>query len=401
MPKASIIIPCYNAASYISDTLVSARNQTVTDIEIICVDDGSTDDTLSILQAQAAEDPRIRVFHQRNAGEGPAREAGRRQATGDWLAFLDADDFFEPTAVEEAVACGEREHADVVIFRTRLFNNVTGELSECDWAFRHNWIDGMVFSPGDNPSRLLNSFQNWACVKMFRRSFVDKQGLFFQSVHRTADLLFTCRALTEANRIALLDRPLYRYRVNNATSAIRTSDSYPLDFYSAFLALRKALEQHGTWELYHDSFVAWAAEGIAVNLQLTRSFSGFCTIADEIRNRGLRLLDITTPVDRPQTEAPLGERVCWAIANLSNAELAYELFSIEKEHSASSDNHSSQLRLDCNTRNAVIVELDERNRVLEERASALWNSMSFKIGRGITAPIRAVVAAVRKENDHD
>ena len=120
MPKASIIIPCYNAASYISDTLVSARNQTVTDIEIICVDDGSTDDTLSILQAQAAEDPRIRVFHQRNAGEGPAREAGRRQATGDWLAFLDADDFFEPTAVEEAVACGEREHADVVIFRTRL-----------------------------------------------------------------------------------------------------------------------------------------------------------------------------------------------------------------------------------------------------------------------------------------
>lgn len=257
------------------------------------------------------------------------------------------------------------------------------------------------FSPGDNPSRLLNSFQNWACVKMFRRSFVDKQGLFFQSVHRTADLLFTCRALTEANRIALLDRPLYRYRVNNATSAIRTSDSYPLDFYSAFLALRKALEQHGTWELYHDSFVAWAAEGIAVNLQLTRSFSGFCTIADEIRNRGLRLLDITTPVDRPQTEAPLGERVCWAIANLSNAELAYELFSIEKEHSASSDNHSSQLRLDCNTRNAVIVELDERNRVLEERASALWNSMSFKIGRGITAPIRAVVADVRKENDHD
>lgn len=98
MPVASIIIPCYNASLYISQTIDSACKQTEQDLEIICVDDGSTDDTLSILHKKAELDTRIKVFTQQNAGEGPAREYGRTQAHGRWLYFLDSDDLMEPTS---------------------------------------------------------------------------------------------------------------------------------------------------------------------------------------------------------------------------------------------------------------------------------------------------------------
>ena len=100
MPKASIIIPCYNAEKYLPDTLMSARYQTERDIEIICVDNNSTDATRDILEQAAAEDSRIQVLEEKMPGEGPARQKGFVAATGKWLYFLDADDLMEPQLLE-------------------------------------------------------------------------------------------------------------------------------------------------------------------------------------------------------------------------------------------------------------------------------------------------------------
>lgn len=119
MPKASIIIPCYNAEKYLPDTLMSARYQTERDIEIICVDNNSTDATRDILEQAAAEDSRIQVLEEKTAGEGPARQKGFVAATGKWLYFLDADDLMEPQLLEHAIARGENTDADLVIFSVR------------------------------------------------------------------------------------------------------------------------------------------------------------------------------------------------------------------------------------------------------------------------------------------
>lgn len=368
MPVASIIIPCYNASLYISQTIDSACKQTEQDIEIICVDDGSTDDTLSILHKKAEVDSRINVFTQQNAGEGPAREYGRRQAHGRWLYFLDSDDLMEPTLIEKAIAQGEATRADMVIFKTREFDNQTGELRSFYWSFVTDWLqapkgvpelvgktgierivlDGMsgVFSPREHPERIFNSFQNWVHNKIFRKSFVDARHLMFQPVHRTADLLFVCRALAEADRIALLDEELHQYRVNNTASALFTSDSYPLDFYEAFCELKDSLEKQGTWTLYRDSFVNWVQEGVAMNLQRARSYEGFMQIVHTMRDEnGLARLGFLQSSRSTAINPDRWDR-CYAILHSSTEELLFLYFSLERAEVMRAQTQNSQQRLD-------------------------------------------------------
>ena len=292
MPTASVVIPCYNAARFIEGTVRSAQEQTIGDIEIICVDDGSTDGTLELLRAIAEKDARVRVISQENGGEGVARDRGLCEATGSWLYFLDADDLMMPQLLEKSIARAEQTAADVVVFRTIMLDDQTGEEYLCAWSFQRDWTSDDTFRPQDHPERLFNSFQNWVHNKLFRGSFVRNHDLHMQHVHRTADLLFTCRALSEANLISLLDEPLHRYRVNNGQSAMATSDRYPLDFYEAFLALRASLEEQGTWELYHDSFVNWAIDGVAFNLRVARNYEAYQRITKTMCEEGFDRLDI-------------------------------------------------------------------------------------------------------------
>ena len=295
-PKASIVIPCYNAEKYLAATLDSALAQTMGDFEVVCVNNNSTDATPQILANYAARDPRIKVLDQADPGEGPAREAGRAAAQGEWLYFLDADDLMLPDLLQKAIARGQNTGADLVVFKTFTYSDGIGETIPIQWSFQTDWLpsDDVAFDPHQHPQRILNSFQNWVHNKLFRRSFVDAHGLTFQHVHRTADLLFTCTALTEATRIALLPEPLHKYRILNANSAMATSDSFPLDFYDAFVALRERLETDGTWDLYHDSFVNWAILSVISNVETARSLAGFKTIVGKIRQEGGTRLDITS-----------------------------------------------------------------------------------------------------------
>lgn len=409
MPTASIVIPCYNAERFVEQTLASAQAQTVRDVQIICVDDGSADGTLELLRRAAAADSRVRVLAQDNAGEGPARDAGLAQATGTWVYFLDADDLMEPTLLEEAIGCAEREDADVVVFRTTMLDDQTGERRPCDWAFKRDWMPDDAFDPREHPDHIFNSFQNWVHNKLFRGSFLREHGLHMQHVQRTADLLFTCRALAEARRIALLDKPLYLYRVNNAQSAMSTSDQHPLDFYQAFVALRSALEEAGLWELYHDSFVNWAIEGIAVNLRFSRDYATFRTIADELCAGGFEALDITD-FPRDKSDMPFYYD---QIRPLVEGSAERTLFGIVKsyrdEHGgAEADASRSRVRmaeleeamrrakeeLACERARAA-DEIDERERRIAELEAQLGqaredlacvtSSASFRVGRAATA----------------
>ena len=119
MVKVSVIIPVYNVEPYLKQCMDSVVGQTLKDIEIICVDDGSTDNSLDILREYAAEDSRIQIIEQKNAGAGAARNNGMRYATGKYLSFLDSDDFFEPRMLEKAYDLAEKDQADFVAYKIR------------------------------------------------------------------------------------------------------------------------------------------------------------------------------------------------------------------------------------------------------------------------------------------
>lgn len=118
MVKVSVIIPVYNVEPYLKQCMDSVVGQTLKDIEIICVDDGSTDGSLDILREYAAEDNRIQIIEQKNAGAGAARNNGMRHATGKYLSFLDSDDFFEPRMLEKAYDLAEKDQADFVAYKS-------------------------------------------------------------------------------------------------------------------------------------------------------------------------------------------------------------------------------------------------------------------------------------------
>lgn len=426
MPRASIVIPCYNAERFIEATVESARRQTVGDVEIICVDDGSTDATPHLLEQLAAEDPRIRVIVQENGGEGPARDAGLAVATGEWLYFLDADDLMLPNLLEEAIAFGEREQADMVVFRTLMLDDQTGEQNLCEWSFRHDWLDEgtNVFCPRDYPEHIFNSFQNWVHNKVFRGTFVREHDLHMQHVHRTADLLFTCRALAEAERIALLDAPLHLYRVNNAQSAMATADMYPLDFYTAFLALRDSLERQATWELYHDSFVNWAIDGTAYNLRTARTFDAYQTIADTMQAEGFERLDIVgfpreksdmlvrydqiQPLVKGSPEESLFRLASscaadWTCAETSASHARVRCAQLKdelqrKEHEIDEQAEViEKLRETIEERDERIAAAEEKYVELRHAFDCVTSSKSFKLGRAITFLPRTAVRLARRK----
>ena len=364
-PIVSVVIPCHNAEKHLVETLNSVIRQSFEQIEVLCVDNGSTDNTLNILNEYADKDSRFRVLIEASIGEGFARDRGRAEAHGEWLYFLDADDLMDKNLLKEAVNKGTASNSDIVVFKTRYLDDQSGEIRPCPECFDIDWINTwespMVFSPYDNPSRLFNSFQNWVHNKLFKASFIKSKGLSFQHIHRMADIVFTCEALAFANKVALLNQELHTYRVNNPQSALCTGDSFPLDFYEAFLKLKEDLLKAGLFDLYSTSFRNWAEEAVAMNLYRTRSFEGFRAIFEAMSSNGIETLEIDK-LKGDEVFNQIRHECCLSIMNGDIAQTAFLYFFLEKRRLGEVETELSRVR----------------------------DSTSYKLGRKIIAPLGLV-----------
>lgn len=217
MPIVSVIIPSYNAADYIAQTLESVLAQTLTDIEVIVVDDGSTDNTRNIVADFANKDPRLMLVEQANQFAGVARNNGMSKAQGKYLYFLDADDYVESNALEELVNAIEQHGADIAIAKSEGFDNTTGDTWTIDGALNGVDFDRPI-AHAEYCDRLFQSFIGWPWDKLFRKEFIDKTALTFQPLRTTNDALFVFCALALADTIVCLDSVLFHHRTNNKNS---------------------------------------------------------------------------------------------------------------------------------------------------------------------------------------
>lgn len=268
MVKVSVIIPVYNAEKYLKQCLNSICRQTLQEIEIICVDDGSTDNSLNILQEYANADTRIQVLTQKNQGAGAARNYGLRTARGLYLSFLDADDFFEPNMLEEAVNTIELYSADFVVFESDQFHMDTNSYAKPSWVVRHKDIPPyMPFSYLSLTDNVFKTFVGWAWDKLYRKSFIDKHNLWFQEQRTSNDLLFVFSALVLAKRIAVIDKILAHQRRGGRESLSVTREKSWHCFYDALIALRKRLKDENIyWKLEQD-FINYALHFSLWNLR--------------------------------------------------------------------------------------------------------------------------------------
>ena len=241
----SVIIPVYNVERYLRECLDSVMNQTYRNLEVICVDDGSTDGSLAILKEYEAKDSRFKVIAATHANAGAARNIGYANSHGKYLSFLDADDVFAPTMIEALYKAMTACAADIANCNKRDF--VSGsQLPELAKG------DAVKFDVVDNVDKTLNVFKEfigWSWDKLFARSLVEKYDLRFQEQPAHNDALFCNAACCLASRIVKTSDVFIAHRKHAASIAVNR-DKHPLCFASALRAIHRMLEAQGFWKRY-------------------------------------------------------------------------------------------------------------------------------------------------------
>lgn len=254
LPKVSVIMPVYNAHDYLQQCLDSVIHQTLKEIEIICVDDDSTDDSLSILEEYAQSDARIKVIHQKNGGAGAARNNGLRYATGEYLSILDCDDFFELDMLEKSYQAAKEYDVDIIVFGCDFYDGDTQQYRPCMHSINRKILpEKKVFTANDVQEDVFRLFVGWAWDKLFRTEFVRKYGLLFQEQRTTNDMLFVFTALLRAERITVIDDVLAHYRRGTESLSVTREKSW-MCFYNALLALRTEMYKMGCYERFEQDF---------------------------------------------------------------------------------------------------------------------------------------------------
>jgi len=291
MPNVSVIIPCYNAERYLVQCIDSVLGQTLGDLELICVDDGSTDRTLDILQAYQQRDHRVKVLTQANQYAGVARNAGMEIATGQYLLFLDADDYFEPYLLQRLTERADATKADICMCSAFMDDLVTGELQpRFPRQNRALWALPMVFSLDQISDYAYFSVYPNPWNKLYRTAFVKEHGLQFQRTKRANDVFFVRASLFLAKRMTVISQPLVYYRVGLETSLTGRIGDRIVDSQVVFKALKQVLETQGLWEVaqkrFHQSVVRsmmncltesrndteWLGTARFINAEMAREF---------------------------------------------------------------------------------------------------------------------------------
>ena len=261
MPKVSVIIPVYNVEKYLRQCLDSVINQTLKDIEIICVDDGSTDSSLSILREYAQKDSRINIIDQKNQGPAIARNIGLNNASGDYILILDSDDIYDVTMCEKMYKIATENNLDIAICHSKEFDNKTGKLLPYDWYINDSVIPKKrIFNRKDIPDYIIGFCQGWSWDKLYRREFIESNNLRFQNLRNTDDMFFVMYSLCIAERISVLNDTLVYHRTNLEGSVSSSRDKDSQCFIDAIYLLKKSLEKRNLYTELKRSFINWNVE---------------------------------------------------------------------------------------------------------------------------------------------
>ncbi len=239
----SVIVPVYNAGKYLKECADSLVRQSLKNIEIIFVDDGSTDDSLSILREYEKRDDRIRIIQQKNMYAGTARNNGMKIAGGKYIIFLDADDFFDLNMLREAYSAAEKYKAQIVLFNYHKYDNERKEVVlKPEYSF-----PGGVFKAADLGKNLFDVYIPATWNKLFLRSFVDANAISFQTVRKCNDILFTHVAAALADRMIYIPKKLVYYRTNNRSSLQGESDSQRESYINCGIAVKNEMIRRGLY----------------------------------------------------------------------------------------------------------------------------------------------------------
>ncbi len=260
MTKISVILPVFNAEKYIKKAIESVLKQKFTNFELIIVNDGSTDNSLNIIQS--FNDSRINLINQTNHGPGKSRNNALKNAKGDYILYLDSDDWFSDDAFEIVYNEALKFDTDLTFFQMLNFNDETKEVYENDWFNLNNFDESFeerVFNADEIKGSLFDMSVG-VCQKIYKRKFLIDIDAKFPEGILFEDMPFFYYVFLKANRISILKKPLY-YRRKHDASITHIVDEKFLDTIPAGQILMKIFIENGWYEKYKFDLLAYKING--------------------------------------------------------------------------------------------------------------------------------------------
>ena len=265
MTKVSLILPVYNVAPYLRECLDSCVKQTLSDIEIICINDGSTDNSLEILNEYAIKDKRFTVISQENQGQGIARNKGIDIAKGEYIQFIDPDDWIELNMLEKLYNFAQEKKSNVVKFNFNEYNDYSGKLKNVD--FIQQIKEEFGYDLNETPYYNWRNLKNGCLTKLdlhvwayfYKTDFVKNHNLKFAPNKHGEDHIFANGAILLTDKIDFLNKYLYYYRSRTGSAVNIQSDNNFCVFDNIEL-LKNFIIEHGLYDELKDEMQSYSQE---------------------------------------------------------------------------------------------------------------------------------------------
>jgi glycosyltransferase involved in cell wall biosynthesis len=249
-PLVSVVMPVYNTAAYVEDTVRSILTQTLTNIEIVIINDGSTDESPQILERLAAEDSRIRLIQQKNSGQSAGRNVGIANSTAPYLYFMDSDDLLVPDTLERCYNRCREQQLDFVTFDAEPFADDPKEIMSMKYDRSQCLVEHEIYNGAEAIEKQLIEwcFTPSPCLYLVSREFLDSYAMRFYEGIIHEDELFTSVLYLKASRMGYIPEKFFKRRFrSNSTMTSRVSwrniNGY-ITVAAGLETIRKEMDEH-------------------------------------------------------------------------------------------------------------------------------------------------------------
>lgn len=296
--KFTVVIPVYNTEKYLEECVLSVTGQSFSDVEILLIDDGSTDGSPALCDKLAQSDARIRVIHKENGGAATARNLGIKEALGKYVMFLDSDDWLDGDAIETLAAHADKNDADVIRF------NYVREFGDKQLFKKNTFLEERVYSDaecrnvcrqilgltGEELSHPENMNFLASCgFNAYKTDLLRQSGVEFipiQQIGSFVDGLFNFCVFMNVKSFEFIDKPFYHYRKTNETAAtVNYRKNYIARQLILFDKLKEEAERQNEWEFFREAYnnrIVLSTMEIAINAM--RNKAGFSERYVEIKS---------------------------------------------------------------------------------------------------------------------
>jgi len=256
MVKVSIIMPIYNSEKFLRNILEKLKNQTFKNLEIICINDGSTDESLKILKELKNEDSRIIIINQENKGSGSARNKGLELASGDYIYFIDSDDMITPSTIEKLYNSAIRNNSDLVLYKIGNIKNgelIFNNILPIEKIFKYEDFNNLSFNYKSIKKHVMNyQFAPW--TKFYKKAFLDSYDDFrFPENVPYEDVIFHIKCMIRASSISFVPEFLYFYNITNPNS-VTFDHSTHIKIFNIIDIVKEFLKEENHYKEFEEEF---------------------------------------------------------------------------------------------------------------------------------------------------